>query len=92
MSFIEDKKRFIFCLLSAVSVVGGGGYAFWRINQNIPEYGDEYENEYTQEEIDNYRKRMKKMLEDLGDKKEDLDFDYDFLDIDNPEPNSYLKL
>ena len=53
MAFVlvqDSRRRFVFSLLSAITVIGGGGFAFYGVNKSKPTYeelyGDDEEEQY----------------------------------------------
>ena len=45
----DSRRRFVFSLISAVTVIGGGGFAFYKVNKSKPTYEDLY-GDYDDEE------------------------------------------
>ena len=38
----DSRRRFVFSLISAVTVIGGGGYAFYKVNKSKPTFEELY--------------------------------------------------
>ena len=38
----DGRRRFVFSLISAVTVIGGGGYAFYKVNKSKPTFEELY--------------------------------------------------